>query len=120
MNQAPEELLTREELIEMIHQMRQRQMTHGGITISQAAALQAQRADEAERNLAEVNNKYRQLTDALIQAADLINQLLTELGRLCGASKQPPPLAIFAAKQAFDECMMKLLTNQTPKESRDE
>jgi hypothetical protein len=68
----------------------------------------------ASDNLLEFNQKNAQLVDTLTAALGLIDQLLTEVRRLCGAASEPPPLHIFAAKKQLDDAMKKLLKGDQP------
>jgi hypothetical protein len=86
-----------------IERLKHTQISADHVTIAQAAALQAQRADALER-------KVDQLTKALNTAMILIDELVSENGRLCAASNTLPPVRLFAAKNSFDVAMKKLLS----------
>ena len=85
-----------------IERLKRTQMSAETVTLAQAAALQAQRADALE-------HKGTQLTKALNTAMLLIDELVTENARLCAASNTPPPIRLFAAKSSFDAAMKTLL-----------
>jgi hypothetical protein len=86
-----------------IEQLKHNQISADHVTLAQAAAIQVQRADALSR-------KCDQLTEALLKAMSLVDELLRENTRLCAASDQPPDVKLFAAKHSFDGAMHKLLS----------
>ena len=94
------------EIANEIERLEHNQITTDSTTLAQAAALQAQRADEVER---EARRKSEMFTKVLLSAMGLIDELLRENSRLCAASNEPPSVRLFAAKNSFDIEMKKLL-----------
>lgn len=95
-------LVTFEQALNEIKRLEHTQMTTDYVSLSQAAALQAQNADKLDM-------KCTQFTNALLRSMSLIDELLRENARLCAASGDPPNVRLFAAKNSFDVAMHRLL-----------
>jgi DNA repair exonuclease SbcCD ATPase subunit len=97
-----------------IERLARNQMSTGYVTLAQSAALQAQEADARGRYAKKLEQKCEQLTEALMKAMTLVDEMLRENGRLCAASGDPPNVRLFAAKASFDTAMHKLLGDEEP------
>lgn len=93
------------EAAEALHRLSRNQISASSVTMAQAGALQAQRADKLERGTA-------LLTNALLRAMGLMDELMRENGRLCALSPDPPDMTLFTAKANFDTAMHELLGEQ--------
>jgi DNA repair exonuclease SbcCD ATPase subunit len=102
------------EAAEALHRLARNQMSTGYVTLAQTAALQAQEAEARARYAQKLEQKCDQLTNALMKAMTLVDELLRENGRLCAASGDPPNVRLFAAKSSFDTAMHKLLGDEEP------
>lgn len=120
-------LVTLEEALAEIDRLEHNQMSTDYANLARITALQTQEADAAARfaNATEekrwvLEQKCQQFTKALMTAMHLIDQLVTENGRLCAASNTPPPIQLFTAKRNFEIEMKKLLgDNESAREESD-
>lgn len=104
-----------------IDRLEHNQMSTDYANLARVTALQTQEADAAMREAnhqqqrAEaLDYKCTQFTETTMKAMTLIDELVTENGRLCFFAKEPPNVRLFAAKASWEKAMKKLLGDDGP------